>query len=49
MLNEFLPNRLSLREHSGRINDADVAMVLHNQMNKAKNILKEISQMVKNG
>jgi hypothetical protein len=49
MLNEFLPNRLIMREHSGRMNDADVAMVLHNQMNKAKNILKEISQMVKNG
>jgi len=49
MLNEFLPNRLSLREHSGRMKDADVAMVLHNQMNKAKNILQEISKMVKNG
>lgn len=49
MLNEFLPNRLSFREHSGRINNTDYATVLHNQMNKAKNILKEISQMVKNG
>lgn len=49
MLNEFLPNRLSLREHSGKMKDADVAMVLRNQMNKAKNILQEISQMVKNG
>jgi hypothetical protein len=49
MLNEFLPNRFSLREHSGRMKDADIVLVLHNQMNKAKNILKEISQMVKNG